>query len=126
MVDHRRCSHIASGCAHCRSGHEAALVLRGCTDRGASLPAAATDERIAPVPSKPGAHRGPSTRLTRGAGHRNQSARAGPRHAGVPAMFEATVEVPDLQIGRMSMLLSVTTTHAPATDLGYLLGKHPE
>jgi 3' terminal RNA ribose 2'-O-methyltransferase Hen1 len=24
------------------------------------------------------------------------------------------------------MLLSITTTHRPATDLGYLLGKHPE
>ena len=24
------------------------------------------------------------------------------------------------------MLLSITTTHQPATDLGYLLGKHPE
>ena len=24
------------------------------------------------------------------------------------------------------MLLSITTTHSPATDLGYLLGKHPE
>jgi len=24
------------------------------------------------------------------------------------------------------MLVSITTTHRPATDLGYLLGKHPE
>ena len=24
------------------------------------------------------------------------------------------------------MLLSITTTHQPATELGYLLGKHPE
>ena len=24
------------------------------------------------------------------------------------------------------MLLSITTTHQPATDLGYLLHKHPE
>src|SRR5690348_7785032 len=24
------------------------------------------------------------------------------------------------------MLLSITTTHRPATDLGYLLGKHPD
>ena len=25
-----------------------------------------------------------------------------------------------------AMLLSITTTHRPATDLGHLLGKHPE
>src|ERR1043165_5470529 len=25
-----------------------------------------------------------------------------------------------------SMLLTISTTHRPATDLGYLLGKHPE
>jgi hypothetical protein len=26
----------------------------------------------------------------------------------------------------MTMLLTITTTHQPATDLGYLLHKHPE
>src|SRR5262245_28547142 len=27
---------------------------------------------------------------------------------------------------KCAMLLTITTTHAPATDLGYLLHKHPE
>ncbi|MCA9642302.1 MAG: 3' terminal RNA ribose 2'-O-methyltransferase Hen1, partial [Myxococcales bacterium] len=28
--------------------------------------------------------------------------------------------------GRLTMLFTLTTTHQPATDLGYLLGKHPD
>lgn len=41
-------------------------------------------------------------------------------------MLEGTAEAPDSDRTPTSMLLSITTTHQPATDLGYLLGKHPE
>jgi 3' terminal RNA ribose 2'-O-methyltransferase Hen1 len=38
----------------------------------------------------------------------------------------ASQRLVELRIGWRSVLLTVTTTHRPATDLGYLLHKHPE